>query len=66
VSPFLRFDAASRATDIMMFNNRNLGALIVKDEPYVKSCSELQHGIQNSASRNPTASACSMKARLSP
>ena len=41
------FDPETKLTDIMMFNSRNLGALIVKDEPHVKSWDEPQYGIQN-------------------
>lgn len=37
VSPFVHFDPETRTTDIMMFNSRNLGALIVAEEPHVKS-----------------------------
>ena len=43
----MRFNTATMETDIMMFNSRNLGALIVKDEPIVKSWDEPMYGIQN-------------------
>ena len=33
----------------MMFNSRNLGALIVDEKPQVKSWDEPQYGIQNMA-----------------
>lgn len=33
VSPFVHFDPETRTTDIMMFNSRSLGALIVAEEP---------------------------------
>ncbi len=47
VSPFLRFNPATMETDIMMVNRRNLGAMIVKDEPIVKSWDEPMYGIGN-------------------
>jgi hypothetical protein len=37
VSPFVNFDPEERTTDIMMFNSRNLGALIVAEEPHINS-----------------------------
>ena len=40
VSPFMRFDPATKCTDIIMFNSANLGALIVKEDPHVKSWDE--------------------------
>ena len=47
VSPFVNFDPENRVTDIMMFNSRNLGALIVAEEPHVKSWEDGQYNIQN-------------------
>jgi hypothetical protein len=47
VSPFMKFDTAAKTTDIIMFNSRNLGALIVDDKPHVKEWDEPQFGIQN-------------------
>jgi hypothetical protein len=47
VSPFVRFNTETKETDIMMFNSKNLGALIVKNEPHVKAWDEPQYGIQN-------------------
>ena len=47
VSPFVRFDAVARVTDIMMFNSKNLGALIVQDEPHVQAWEDAYLGIQN-------------------
>jgi len=47
VSPFVNFDPEQRTTDIMMFNSRNLGALIVAEEPHVKSWEDGQYNIQN-------------------
>jgi hypothetical protein len=47
VSPFVAFDPETRQTDIMMFNSRNLGALIVAEEPHVKSWEDGQYNIQN-------------------
>ena len=36
MSPFVNFDPENRVTDIMMFNSRNLGALIVDEDSHVK------------------------------
>ena len=36
-----------RLTDVIMFNSRNLGALIVAEEPHVKSWEDGQYNIQN-------------------
>lgn len=49
VSPFMPFNTATKTTDIMMFNSRNLGALIVDQEPHVVEWDEPQHGIRNLA-----------------
>ena len=43
----MMFDVASKTTDIIMFNSRNLGALIVDEKPHVKSWDEPQYSIQN-------------------
>src|SRR5947209_20054208 len=42
-------DTHTKTTDIMMFNSRNLGALIVDEKPHVKSWDEPQYDIQNVA-----------------
>jgi hypothetical protein len=34
-------------TDVVMFNSRNLGALIVAEEPHVKSWEDGHYNIQN-------------------
>lgn len=47
VSPFMNFDTTSKTTDIIMFNSRNLGALIVDERPHVREWDEPQFGIQN-------------------
>jgi len=47
VSPFVNFDPESRLTDIMMFNSKNLGALIVDEDPHVKSWEDGQYNIMN-------------------
>ena len=47
VSPFMNFDTNSKTTDIIMFNSRNLGALIVDERPHVREWDEPQFGIQN-------------------
>ncbi len=43
----MMFDVATKTTDIIMFNSRNLGALIVDEKPHVKSWDEPQYSIQN-------------------
>ena len=43
----MRFDTNAKTTDIIMFNSRNLGALIVDERPHVKSWDEPQYSIQN-------------------
>jgi hypothetical protein len=45
VSPFVRFDPESRVTDIMMFNSKNLGALIVHEEPQVKTVEDNRYAL---------------------
>jgi hypothetical protein len=49
VSPFLRFNQDTKETDIIMFNSKNLGALIVGEDPHVKSLDESPYSIQNVA-----------------
>jgi hypothetical protein len=49
VSPFLRFDTTTKETDIIMFNSRNLGALIVDQRPQVRSWDDPQYNIENIA-----------------
>lgn len=41
------FDTVNKVTDIIMFNSRNLGALIVDERPHVKSWDEPQYSIMN-------------------
>ena len=55
-----------RLTDVIMFNSRNLGALIVAEEPHVKSWEDGQYNIQNMSIEETMASASSRKARPSP
>ena len=43
----MNFDTNSKITDIIMFNSRNLGALIVDERPHVSEWDEPQFGIQN-------------------
>ena len=43
----MNFDVNTKQTDIIMFNSRNLGALIVDEKPHVKSWDEPQFSIQN-------------------
>ena len=47
VSPFVHFDPETRLTDILMFNSKNLGAVIVAYEPHVKSWEDGQYNILN-------------------
>lgn len=47
VSPFIRFNPLVRTTDIMMFDSRNLGAMIVDEDPHVNSWNEPQYSMQN-------------------
>ena len=47
VSPFVHFDPVTRTTDVMMFNSKNLGALIVAEETHVKSWEDGQYNILN-------------------
>ena len=49
VSPFMRFDPRTRQTDILMFNSQNLGAMIVKKDPEVKSWEDNMYNIQSMA-----------------
>ena len=43
----MNFDTTAKTTDIIMFNSRNLGALIVDERPHVREWDEPQFGIQN-------------------
>lgn len=43
----MRFDTSTKTTDIIMFNSRNLGALIVDERPHVREWDEPQFHIQN-------------------
>ena len=45
----MNFDTTAKTTDIIMFNSRNLGALIVDERPHVREWDEPQFGIQNIA-----------------
>jgi hypothetical protein len=36
----MNFDTNSKTTDIIMFNSRNLGALIVDERPHVREWDE--------------------------
>ena len=47
VSPFMNFNVQAKTTDIMMFNSRNLGALIVDKKPHVREWDEPQFDIKN-------------------
>jgi hypothetical protein len=41
------FDTVNKVTDIILFNSRNIGALIVDEKPHVKSWDEPQYSIMN-------------------
>jgi hypothetical protein len=45
VSPFVRFDPITRQTDILMFNSKNLGALIVSEEPHIKAMEDARYAL---------------------
>jgi hypothetical protein len=47
VSPFVNFNPITRTTDVLMFNSRNLGALIVDEDPHVKSWEDGQYNLTN-------------------
>lgn len=49
VSPFMNFDPINRLTNILMFNSKNLGALIVDEEAHVKSFEDNRYGINEMA-----------------
>ena len=66
--PIYIFASTSKTTDIMMFNSRNLGALIGDQEPHVNEWEEPQFGIRNMGIEEKyLSSACSTALRsLSP
>lgn len=45
VSPFVNFDPINRTTDILMFESRNLGALIVGEDAHVKDWTDQRYGL---------------------
>ncbi len=47
VSPFINFDPETKTTDVLMFNSKNLGALIVQEDPHVKSWEDGNLNINN-------------------
>lgn len=49
VSPYLKYNLTTKETDIIMFNSKNLGALIVDEEPHVREWDEPAYGINNVA-----------------
>ena len=55
VSPFVHFDPETRLTDILMFNSKNLGAIIEAETPHVKSWEDGQYNILNMSIENATA-----------
>jgi hypothetical protein len=61
--PKRQVDVNTKQTDIIMFNSRNLGALIVDEKPHVKSWDEPQYSIQNLGIEESYGSACSTKVR---
>jgi len=46
VSPFVYFDPINRVTNILMFESRNLGALIVGEDAHVKDWQDPRYGLQ--------------------
>jgi hypothetical protein len=46
VSPFVFYDPIQRLTNILMFEARNLGALIVQDDAHVKDWQDPRYGLQ--------------------
>ncbi len=54
VSPFVHFDPETRLTDILMFNSKNLGAIIVAEEP-LKNWEDGQYNILNMSIESATA-----------
>jgi hypothetical protein len=62
----MMFDVPTKTTDIIMFNSRNLGALIVDEKPHVKSWDEPQYSIHNLGIERATASVYSTMVRQSP
>lgn len=47
VSPFVYFAPTTKTTNFMMFDSKNLGALIVEKDPHVKSWDEQLYDIHN-------------------
>jgi hypothetical protein len=47
VSPFVYFDPTTKTTNFMMFDSKNLGALIVAADPHVNTWDEQLYGIHN-------------------
>lgn len=61
VSPFMNFNTTTKTTDLIMFNSRNLGALIVDEKPRVKSWDEPQYSIQNLGNRGMLRVRCAQR-----
>lgn len=47
VSPFVKYDPVNKTTDMMMFDSKNLGALVVDEDPHVNSWNEPLYNISN-------------------
>jgi hypothetical protein len=45
VTPFAKFDPINRITDILMFDSRNLGALVVQQDPQMKDWNDSRYGL---------------------
>jgi hypothetical protein len=45
ISPFVNYDPINRVTDILMFESRNLGALIVGEDAHVKDWTDQRYGL---------------------
>lgn len=54
VSPFVHFDPDTRLTDILMFNSKNLGAIIVADR-HSRAGKDGQYNILNMSIESTTA-----------
>lgn len=47
VSPFMKYDAVNRTADMLMFDSKNLGALVVDEDPHANSWTEPLYNINN-------------------
>jgi hypothetical protein len=47
VSPFVKYSPTDKTTDLLMFDSKNLGALVVDEDPHVNSWTEPMYNINN-------------------